>query len=221
MKRIIIARLRSSENITSAHLMMFHGMAFREGSQYPFSPSASWFNGMRSSLEVVHSSQLLPDIFQPAENLVVSQQVADLLKDLLRVDFLPITFDKLVDFYFEKGWKGDFSFKVVDPEMGELHGPGNYLLSLPDDPDAHKGMPKFYELLVPKDKELAEQHQDAKRTEIDLGFDSVSFKSSPEMLDENPIIRTSIYHVLSPAAFSLIEPFLDRDYYLTKELDLG
>jgi hypothetical protein len=58
---------------------MFHGLAFREGTQYPFSPSATWFNDMRSPLELVHSKQLLPDIFQPAGNLVVSQQLVDLL----------------------------------------------------------------------------------------------------------------------------------------------
>ncbi len=225
MKRIILARLRDSEKLSVGHTVMFHGAAFRDGALYPFNPSATWFNDVRSPLELVHSKQLLPDIFQPAENLVVSEAVVDSLNGLHRLAFLPVVFEKLVDFYFEKGVPVDFSFKVYDPDVGEMHGAGNYLLSLPDDPDAHEVVPPFFEILVPKDHELTEHYENIKRVEIgveppECDLDPLGLRYSQEMLEEHSIIRSSIYPVFSPQAFSLIEPFLDRDYFHITEVDL-
>ena len=61
-----------------------------------------------STLHVTRNAAVMPDVFVPAENLVVSASVRDVLANIPNVQFQPVVFEKLFWLEFEKG---DFGFR--------------------------------------------------------------------------------------------------------------
>ncbi|MCA9069651.1 MAG: hypothetical protein KDA84_12040 [Planctomycetaceae bacterium] len=227
MKRIAIRWFTfypGSDKISAEHHAMFHGEAFRSGMKSIHAKKATWFNSVRTPLQLVHSKQLIPDLFQPAHNLVVSEAVKEKLLGLNKVGFLKVEFEKLVDFYSEKGVFEYYDMEEAYNEYGEPISPEEHLISLPDDPEAHKSLKDFYEVIIPTDKELV----DGKSfREVEIEMEPPSWHGNPlvirynqEQFEQHFLIKAQSSIIFEPSVFERIRPHIDFDYFLVKEFDL-
>ena len=227
MKRIAIQEFisyRKSNIIGGEQAVMFHGEAFRSGLRSIHAKRATWSNSVRTPLHLIHSKQIIPDVFKPAHNLIVSERAKQRLIDVNHVEFVEVVFDKLVDFYYAKGSFTYFESKDSFTELGEPIPAIDYLISLPDDREAHRGLGKFYELVIPRDKEMVDGHM---CTTINIDIEPPSWHGDPlvirynkEVFEQNPIIKVQSSFVFEPETFGRIREYVDFDYFHVKEFEL-
>ena len=211
------------DSIAMYHYFMFHGFASREGEDEIDAPVAHLENDVRSPLEIVRTGRIVPDVFAPSVNPVVSEKVRERLKGWPRVEFVPVVFTRLFDAHFAAG---DFSF--YDKKHGyyardEL----KFIERLPDILSFHETIGNYYELLVPRvSTVMSEFSGDSMRTiRIDetfegaFGREKVEFSVSEEMLHACPLLRQWVF-ITTPQTFEILKPFLDLDYYTVVEKEI-
>lgn len=202
------------------HEVAYHGEVFRCGQRYPAEPHAHSTNELREPLDIVRSKHFFPDLTKPSANFIVSERVKRELEMLPNVEFLPVVFEKLVDFYFEKG---DMSY--LDEFGTDTYvEPDDYILQLPDDPEAHRRVGRYYEVLSAENEALLSRYSSTKHFEISIGptefNDPVECDLSPEMVCDFPVIWAGFGVILSEHAFRILEPYIDWDYFRKGEFEL-
>jgi hypothetical protein len=227
MKRVAIKEFisyRKSNIIGGEQAVMFHGEAIRSGLRSIHAKNATWSNSVRTPLHIIHSKQVIPDVFKPAHNLVVSERVKQRLIDVNHVEFVEVVFDKLVDFYYEKGSFTYFDSKDSFTELGEIIPAIDYLISLPDDREAHRGLGKYYELVIPDDEEMV---NGLVHTAVSIDIEPPSWQGDPlvirynkEVFEQNPIIKVQSSIAFELEVFSRIREYIDMDYFHIKEFEL-
>jgi hypothetical protein len=129
---------------------------------------------------------------------------------------------KLVDYPFRKR---DFSYFDTkryrrDPVAED---PETLLDRLPDVSPQHPNIGAFYELLVPRLSSVNANAAGLKTIIIEDGYyydPRCEVRISAEILTAYPVLSSS-YLLLNEPFFARLERYLDRDYFLVKELTVG
>jgi hypothetical protein len=200
------------------HFIMFHGM------QDPDSPTyrrwkTPFLGDSAKPLYIFRSGSRIPDVFEVELNLIVSSAVKEALRPLPSVAFVPVVFSKLIDMPYRAG---DFSYRGKPPYstfQGEVR-PWDILDQYPDDRRLHRGVPDFFEVLVPKLSRVRGPKKACKFMQIDCGekvaINVVELLINASLVEQYPILWCHA-HILSEKALELLGPYLDWDYWAFTE----
>lgn len=220
MKLHVIAPLTffPRSQISAIHYRMFHGIGSRCGKMYPSEPMAVLNNDLREPLQVIRSKDIFPEVCKPAGTLTVTKNVADALRPLPKVEFLPVKFERLVGLFFAKG---DFSFYERHRDCDASTA---YFLSLPDVPEAHASARNHYEVIVAEHSAIFARYGLRRDVEFMIGpteFDEpIQCSLSVTMCEDYPIMRLRGGTLFTDKAFEIIAPHIDWDYFITCSAEL-
>ena len=205
-------------NVGEFHFAMFHGMQDPDSPNYRRSTYPSLGDSPKP-FYLFHSGFRVPDVFEPDLNLIVSAKVKDALATLPFVAFIPVVLSKLIDMPYKAG---DFSYRDRPPfanSGGEIK-PRDILDQYPDDRKLHRGVPEFFEMLVPRLNKVRGPKTACKRIRIDCGdkvaIQPVKLYITAAVVEQYPILWSEA-HIFSEQAFQLIQPFLDWDFFAAQE----
>ncbi len=196
--------------------LQFDGLARRGSYERHMEPPVAYWSEDRTPLSCSRHGRFVPDIFIPHISWVISEDVKAALPDSIPSEFLPVEFEKLVDFPLigeeEEEWEpADF---VDDPPD---------LISKYDDvPSFHSQIGTYYEWLAPIPHVLKSQFDDSDL--INIFIDEMNKEEgiplSHKMIDLYPVIDTCGFMLFAPALFDRISCFINWDYFLKTELEI-
>lgn len=174
-------------------------------------------DGNSEQVTLTHSGRHLPDIFQPRNNLIVSERVSSELFYFENIELRKVRFGKLVDLFYEKR---DFSYyrngKSIDPE--------DMLVRLPDASTTLRDPGVYYELIVPMTDRIAKDFKETKRIDIYIGpteFDERIVGSlSEEMIRKYPLVWHDGDFICSESVFDVLSKHIDWDFFLHADIEL-
>jgi hypothetical protein len=199
--------------IKEFHAVMFHGLAERDGEEYPHDPCVCASSESPSNLLISRPGHSIPPISQPSSHLVVSGTLADRLRPFPNIRLAPVVFKRLVDVDYEKG---DMTW---DERWGNVD-PFELLRSLPDVPEFHRTVGSYYEVQCWRWRDIVEKYPDAVEVEIEEGMPywkkrPVLRLSSRMFVDHPFIIHGDV--LVSDTAFDILDAALDRDFFLVRD----
>lgn len=202
-----------SQRISAFHYEMFHGVSHRPGLKHAHIDYALG-DIYDVAMQITRSGPIVPDIFSPSTNLVVSAAVKHKLRSWKNIDFCEIAFRKLV--WFE--WQiGDFSW-YDDPTRTQ---PPEMFHELPDSPELHRSIGSYYEMILPRLAKLRDRYQPSRQLRVDLGsgcaITSVELDLSPELVLDYPALKALGTIVFRADLFDVVSEHLDRDFYRVVE----
>lgn len=198
-----------SKRIRSFHYHMFHGHGARDGVQWPMKPGAFLANDLRTPLKVVREGSRIPSVYCPigVGSLVVIGEVANQIRSFQNIELLEVVYTKLV----EQEWvEGDFSW--YEP----LHDtdPEQYLDSLPDVPQLHKAVEACFEIIVARLRDIDAKVLGEQANTVSVGEPpKEEVTLSDALIEAFPIIWCPAGWLLSAHAYSVLDRYLDRDYF--------
>ncbi|WP_150105938.1 hypothetical protein [Rubinisphaera brasiliensis] len=152
----------------------------------------------------------------PHISWVISEKVKAALPDSVPSDFLPVNFEKLVD------------FPLIGEEVEHWDPPAfvdfppDLINNYPDVSAFHQKVGPYYEWLAPLPRTLTEEFQDINH--IDILIDEMNHEEdipiSHKMIETYPAMTTGRFTLFAPAVFEIISPFLDWDYFVKTELEI-
>lgn len=194
----------------------FHGNAFRDKSSKRWS-RLPYDAEPALPLCIVRDGNRIPDICSPALELIISSKVKGELSGCPNVKFVEVHFDKLVDFFFEKG---DFRILQNDDRIDPLE----MLMNKPSVPDFNANAGRFFELVVPRHVDIVSRFPGG--TEIHFSrrgkigdIESPIVTLSEDLVTAFPIQWYEGWHIFDPQVFSRIERWFDFDFFLKQRLD--
>jgi hypothetical protein len=204
-----------NKRASSYHRIIYHGIS---SYQLPFSetggpPAAT--NSDRQHVHVVRSGRFVPPVFSPRTyELIVNDEIKRKLQVLPNVEFSEVVFEQLVDLSMPR-W-GDFSFEQWSmKEQVELH---TYIKGLPDRPEMHDTIGRYYTVLGANLAELRGEVNDLEE-DVRLNFGTYwpsqqreTTLMSRKALEKYPFARGGT-HILRDDAFTIIAPYLDLDMF--------
>jgi hypothetical protein len=202
--------------IRSFHAHMFHGLAERDGKEWPRDPHI-WANTESASpLLIARTIHRVPEISEPGSHLVVSERLAGRLKDFQNIRLAPVVFKRLIDIEWDKGdmlWYEKWG--SVDPR--EL------LRAQPDVDDFHKQIGSFFEVQTHRWKDIEERYPSAKEVIIDAetppSDEPETIRVSPEMLRDYPMLWWGSI-ILNFEVFNILDASLDRDFFIVRKYEV-
>ncbi len=212
----VVSNFIDNERIKSFHYDMFHGLAEREGKESPHDPVVWADVESASPLIISRTIHRIPPICQPSNHLVVSEAVANQLKTFHSLRIAPVLFKRLVDVDYVK----------EDMDWGERWGwgdPCDLLRTLPDNPEFHGRIGRYFEIRTWAWKDVIDNYPSAKEITIvertpPMEEESV-IRLCPQMLQDYPILAYGV-KLLSEQAFAVLDPNLDRDFFLVREYEI-
>ena len=142
--------------------------------------------------------------------------VADQLRDFDTLRIAPVVFKRLVDVDYVKG----------DMDWGDRWGwedPRELLRTLPDNPGFHDRIGRYFEVRTWAWKDVIDNYPSAKEITIEEGTppmeEEIAIRLSDELLRDYPILGYGDI-VLNEDAFAIIDPNLDRDFFLVREYEM-
>lgn len=215
-------RLFSHPRLSSFHVHMFHGKATRGGKPLHVSRDVWYSNDCRIPLEIVRAGNYVPDVFE-SRHWVVSEAVKERLNWVPSIEFLPVSFVKLVEFPVHA--PGDFSW--YDANDTYRRRDATVLLEkLPDVPAYHESVGSYYELLAPRICDIAHSFPSTRTVEFhglrdpeEPDDDMYDCDISEQMLDRFPML-ISAAHVLRDDVYQAVRQFVDWEYFLHDEVEL-
>lgn len=208
--------MTKSKVVRSFQYHSFHGECYRDVEK-KIHTRVSYDDEAIAPLHVVRDGNHVPPITQPSLNFVVNAQIKALLEPLPNLRFEQVVFDKIVDFYYAKG---DFTIyrNAERFDVRELQR------ARPDVPKLHAKIGSHYELVSPSHSDIVHEFPEA----TSVGFGEYGRELSPNetplqlcerMVAEYPIQRIPGWHILSPAVFAVLKPYLDFDFYRTEQIE--
>jgi len=223
MKVHLLHKFSASKRINVFHYYMFHGKVSRKGIAYPEDPSHSP-SDLLDPLCLSRNGRLIPEVFLPATNLVVSSSVRKELELLTNITLLEVAFTKLVDYNYQAG---DFSY-YHRPEFRkhpEKEDPETLIERLLDAPQLHWTVGQYYEVVVPWLDDILDCYSDHKVTVFHanpFGFNErFELLLSERLLEEYTIVRAQPGLILNVSTFEILAPHIDWDYFASVEVELG
>ncbi|HEV7283163.1 MAG TPA: hypothetical protein VGN57_23355 [Pirellulaceae bacterium] len=200
--------------ISEFHHTMFHGIALRDGKEYPHDAIVYADTPDPSPLTVVRSIRNVPRVWKPSMNLVVDENLANALNELPNLRLQQVEFERLVDIDYRTGVHGyQDVWGIVRPDVLLRTQP-----RLKEPPD---GFGRWYEVQQHLGKNVAKRFEEASAIVCRNGtppFDSDSkVRLSSQMLREYPILAFPGFLVVGEEAFATIGPALDLDYFIVRE----
>ncbi|MBL8798173.1 MAG: hypothetical protein JNM56_30025 [Planctomycetia bacterium] len=219
MLAYIVDKFVSSERINVFHYHMFHGktVPIKSGD---ISHSHHAGDDLSQPVRIVRNGWRIPDISSPSVSLVVSGRGKEALGGVPHVSFLPIIFEKLVDYPYHAG---DFSY--YDTPQFKANpakaNPATLLERLSDSRELHRKTEPFYEMIVPKLNDVSSGYPDLQEYTVELPhcMDPVELKASMAVIRDHPIVwwSATVFH---ESVFKRIEPYFDWDYFSKATLEL-
>lgn len=199
--------------VKSFHANMFHGLAERDGKEYPHDTHVYANESSPSRLHISRTGTFVPDVCQPSNHLVVSSDLAEELSDLPNVRVLPVVFKRLVDVDFRTG---DMAYE----EKWHDADPCTLLRTLPDVKEFHDRIGTYWELQGMRWNDIVSRYPDARELNMEHGTppldEAGTIRLSRTMLEECPVIcQWDI--IVSESVFQTLAPSLDLDYFLVRE----
>lgn len=212
------------------HASVFNGVIHHVGRDQPgWSPPATT-NSNRQPAHISRSGRFVPPVFGDAiYDVIVSEAVRQRLAKLANVEFNPVVFERLVDVPMPA--LGDFTWadqerdhSAPDYETRQLN-PDYEFTALPDVPEFHRSIGKYYSLVVPALYEVEDHYSDIMEVMPDWGSyhdarEPEPVKLSEKLLSQSPIILSDTF-AFREDAFALIAPYLDLDYYAIAVVHVG
>lgn len=203
--------------ISEFHDTMFHGIALRDGKEYPHDATVYADTPDPSPLTVIRTVRNVPRVSKPSNNFIVDEALAEALSCLPNLRLKEVEFERLVDIDYRTGVHGyQETWGVVRPDV--------LLRTQPrlKEPPAEFGC--WYEVQPHAGKRVAERFDDARSIVCRKGtppFDSDSeIRLSPRMLTEYPILAFPGFLVVAEQAFATVGPALDLDYFIVREYEI-
>nr|ADY57793.1 hypothetical protein Plabr_0163 [Rubinisphaera brasiliensis DSM 5305] len=194
----------------------FDGLARRGDYERHMAPPVAYWSEDRTPLTCSRHGRFVPDIFMPHISWVISEKVKAALPDSVPSDFLPVNFEKLVD------------FPLIGEEVEHWDPPAfvdfppDLINNYPDVSAFHQKVGPYYEWLAPLPRTLTEEFQDINH--IDILIDEMNHEEdipiSHKMIETYPAMTTGRFTLFAPAVFEIISPFLDWDYFVKTELEI-
>ncbi|MCC9608919.1 hypothetical protein LOC69_23845 [Blastopirellula sp. JC733] len=201
--------------IKSFHANMFHGLAERDGKEFPGCPPVYANTESPSLLTISRNASRVPKIFQPMNHLVVHESYEKTLSELPNIRLAPVEFRRLVDVEFAEG---DMSWAE---KWGNVD-PCQLLRTLPDVPEFHQTIGRYIEVQCYRNCDAAKKYPTASPVTIVEGTPPWEEKSemrlSAEMLEQFPIMCGSL--IVSAPVYELLKEGLDPTYFVVREFDL-
>jgi hypothetical protein len=225
------------------HRAMCHGVPWRDRERDAWdvdSPTVGT-EPEGAALELEANIFDLRDVIKPATRFVVSDQVKRGLTGLRNIAFQEIKFKKLIDFpyypgecWFSTDWLQErFPEKlasIADDEeaINDLASDAGSIYTLVDDvPNAHRRVPRYYEVLTWRHRDVIGQWPDAPEITALLSHPGeekygrlFTERVTAEMSKTYPILWSPEAHILSDDAFAIMGDYFDRDYFAIVSLDL-
>ncbi|HVC95122.1 MAG TPA: hypothetical protein VND64_15605 [Pirellulales bacterium] len=209
---------------------MFHGVEWRDGARSSWPTASLGRAGDTVPIELAVNLHRLRDVIEPGLNLVVSQRVREALASFPNIEFVRVKFGKLIRYPYSEGDLSFYETRLADAsaEFGAILDDADRVDAIMEDPE------ELYELLPdhPDARGIVAPYYEMRTSRVqDVKFDFVPLKvvelapvpgwpGSPNtevlslsLLRSYPIIRSPLGIVFSDDAFSVISPFLDRDYF--------
>jgi len=202
-----------NERIKAFHFDMFHGIAIRDGYEYPHDPKVWAHSDAPTSLEIIRSGGNVPAISEPS-NLVVNERLANSLSVLRNIRLQEVVFRKLVDIDYQAGdmsWWG---------KWGSIN-PCELLKSRPDVQAMHNSIGRYFEVQLWDWEDVAPNYSDASEITITnwKRAEPTVVKISARMLQDYPILW-GWDTLLSAQAYSILKDDIDSDYFIVREYQL-
>ena len=193
--------------------LMFHGEALRHGAERPGASYNLLEDDLRLPLWLVKNVYDVSPIFCPGIDLIVSQEVREELERFEFIVFLEVKYEKLFDVPYSKGV--DY-YHLLEPDYPEtLFDAYDHDASLADK------IGRRFEMVVPRLSHVIGRYQDKVKISVRCpGCAVLKTEMSLSMLDEFPIVWESGF-VMNDEAYSVIEGYIDRDYFDCYELEVG
>jgi hypothetical protein len=215
----IVDKFVSSERINVFHYHMFHGKTIPiESGETSYSHLMG--DDLSQPVRIIRNGWRIPDISSPSGSLIVSGRVKELLHGVPNVAFLPVIFEKLVDYPYHAG---DFSY--FDTPQFRANpakaNPATLLERLSDAHELHRRTESYYELVIPRLRDVSLDHKALKEYSVKLQhcMNPVELEISATVIQSSPIVwwDATVFH---ESVFSKIEPYFDWDYFSKATLDL-
>jgi|GEM_PF-2893851 len=208
-----VSNFIDNRRIKTFHADMFHGLAERDGKEFPHDTRVYANTESPSSLLISRTGCNVPDISLPGSDLVVSERYASRLEGLPHIRLMPVVFKRLVNVAYEKGdmtWTEKWG--NVDPYV--------LLRTLPDVPRFHREMGKYYEVQAWRWRDVLEYYPTAENTRIEEGTPPMektdNIRLSAQMLEDYPILCFGDV-IVSESVFQILDAGLDRDFFIIRE----
>jgi hypothetical protein len=221
MKATLVYTITSSDHFDVFHYCMFHGEASRPGIIFPMDPSHKLGSDLSQPLLLRCNAHRMPDVFYPhCKNLIVSESVRTALTDLPNIVFLPVIFEKLVDYPYAVG---DFSYydRPAFQKTPRKEDPETLIDRLPDVPALRGKIGSYYEMVVDWVTDIAHQYSDRRAAEFTvnkLGDDEiVQLPVSEQLLRDYPVAWGNEGVLFSDQSFSRIQKLIDWDFFRKSE----
>jgi hypothetical protein len=203
--------------IKSFHANMFHGLAERDGKEWPKDPHV-WANTESfTPLQISRTIRGVPDICEPGTHLVVSERLATRLSRFQNIRIAPVHFKRLVDIDWKKGDHSWFDkWGTIDP--AEL------LRTQPDVPELHTQIGPFFEIQTFRWKDIIDLYPSAEEITIEVrtppthGTEVV--RISTQMLTDYPMFWW-MGTVVNPEVFDILDSYLDRDFFVVRKYEVS
>jgi len=196
--------------------LQFDGLARRGDYERHMAPPVAYWSEDRTPLTCSRHGRFVPTIFMPHNSWVVSEKVKAALPDSIPSEFLPVKFEKLVDFPLI----GE-EIEYWDPPAF-VDFPPDLINKYDDMPALHKQVENYYEWLVPIARTLEAESTPHNKHEVYI--DQMNHKEdvplSQEMILKYPVVKSGSFLFFTPFLFDIISPFLDWTYFVKTELEL-
>jgi hypothetical protein len=202
--------------LSSFHASMFHGLAERDGKEVPHEVQVWASSDSVTPLTISRTVHGVPEISQPSTHLVVSERIANQLREFKNIRLCPVVFKRLVDVEYKKG---DMSWE----SRWGTGDPDSLLRELPEIVGDRRNIGTFFEMLTHRLKDIAGQYPSARSVTIEQGTPPMQVSEnvtlSSEMLTDYPALwRGSV--LMNERLFAILDACLDRDYFVVRKYDV-
>jgi hypothetical protein len=215
--RVLVRSQRIARRVGSAHSWLFHGDATR-GRNGPLTWTLQfevYGEHSEESLYLIRSGRLLPSLFSPGVELVVSQDLLSKIgpgKGLFMAKETKI--DRFIDFFIDKesGYELEFGGAVERSQFFVNNYPIMAVLNAP----------RYFEIVLSRLDETVWQIQDCLKAGVRNDLDEIVELRVPTLwLDDDLLCSTGSMIVMSERIFSILEPHLDVDFYRYESIRLS
>jgi hypothetical protein len=219
MKFFTVAALSNfigSKRAKSFHCDMFHGIAGRDGKEWPHDPKV-WANmAVATPLEIVRTGSDVPALFRPASHLVISEHLKAKLPASPNVRLMRVVFKKLVEYRFRDA-DGSFLSPPIGIEASEL------LHQLSDVPSYHAAVGAYYEVQTCRLVDIIGNYPDARTMKVEYGtppfVERKTTRLSERLLRDYPIIRHADI-IMNEDVYNILNAYFDKDFFLCRAYEV-
>lgn len=205
---VLSAKSYVDGQIDAYHFNMFHGLCERSDVSRPSNPCHFWGDDVTQPLLISRNCYNLPDVFLPSTSLIISEAVRTLLSGA-DVQVSEIRFAKLFN---EPYAMGDYSYQdrlEVDESFF------SYVDYLVDEPDLHKTVGMYYEVLA-KNLYRCGRAQAKVKLPKDDGY--IYEPVSLEVLDTYPVCWSQAGVIIRESEYCKMHDRIDRAFFYVNEI---